>query len=80
MLKLIIEIEEKNSFETTKYKAVGTNIHITEIGQKATKTEIDVSKILKDRLKVEEKFQIEDFSKYEKSKLKDELINLLKSL
>lgn len=80
MLKLIIEIEEKNSVETSKYKAVGTNIHITEIGQKATKTEIDVSKILKDRLKVEEKFQIEDFSKYEKSKLKDELINLLKSL
>ena len=80
MIKLVIEIEEKNSIETSKYKTIGANVHITEIGQKATKSEIDISKILKDRLKVEEPIQIENYSQQNNDHLKEDLLELLKRL
>lgn len=56
--------------------AIETEISIQEIGRKPTKYEKEVSNILKKRLKVDEKFQIES----NKEELKEQLEKLLKSL
>ena len=68
MIKLEITIKE--------ITAIGTEISIQEIGIKATKYEKEVSNILKKRLKVDEKIQVET----KKDELKAELEKLLKSL
>ena len=56
--------------------AIGTEISIQEIRRKATKNEKEVSNILKKRLKIDEKFQIES----NKEEFKEQLEKLLKSL
>ena len=68
MIKLEITIKE--------ITAIGTEISIQEIGIKATKYEKEVSNILKKRLKVDEKLQIES----NKEELKEQFEKLLKSL
>ena len=68
MIKLEITIKE--------ITAIGTEISIQEIGRKATKYEKEVSNILKKRLKVDEKLQIES----NKEELKEQFEKLLKSL
>ena len=76
MVKLEITIKEINSLDFKEMTAIGTEISIQEIGRKATKNEKEVSNILKKRLKIDEKFQIES----KKDELKAELEKLLKSL
>ena len=76
MVKLEITIKEKNSLDFNEMTAIGTEISIQEIGRKATKNEKEVSNILKKRLKIDEKFQIES----NKEELKEQLEKLLKSL
>ena len=76
MVKLEITIKEINSLDFSKMTAIGTEISFQEIGRKATKNEKEVSNILKKRLKIDEKFQIES----NKEELKEQLEKLLKSL
>ena len=76
MIKLEITIKEINSLDFSQMTAIGTEISIQEIGRKATKNEKEVSNILKKRLKIDEKFQIES----NKEELKEQLEKLLKSL
>lgn len=76
MVKLKITIKEINSLDFKEMTAIGTEISIQEIGRKATKHEKEVSNILKKRLKVNEKLQIES----NKEELKERLEKLLKSL
>lgn len=71
MVKLEITIKEINLLDFKEIPAIETEISIKEIGRKATETEKEVSNILKKRLKVDEKFQVE---------IKAELEKLLKSL
>lgn len=76
MVKLEITIKEIDSLDFNEMTAIGTEISIQEIGRKATKNEKEVSNILKKRLRVDEKFQVET----KKDELKAELEKLLKSL
>ena len=76
MIKLEITIKEINSLDFNEMTAIGTEVSIQEIGRKATKNEKEVSNILKKRLRVDEKFQVET----KKDELKAELEKLLKSL
>ena len=76
MVKLEISIKEINSLDFSEMTAIGTKISIQEIGRKTTKNEKEVSNILKKRLKINEKLQIEG----NKDELKAELEKLLKSL
>ena len=76
MIKLELTIKEINSLDFKEMTAIGTEISIQEIGRKATKYEKEVSNILKKRLKIDEKFQIES----NKEELKEQLEKLLKSL
>ena len=76
MVKLEITIKEINSLDFSEMTAIGTEISFQEIGRKATKNEKEVSNILKKRLKIDEKFQIES----NKEELKEQLEKLLKSL
>ena len=76
MIKLALTIKEINSLDFSQMTAIGTEISIQEIGRKATKNEKEVSNILKKRLRVDEKFQIES----NKEELKEQLEKLLKSL
>ena len=56
--------------------AIGTEVSLKEIGKHASKYEREVSNILKKRLKIDEKIQVET----KKDELKAELEKLLKSL
>ena len=56
--------------------AIGTEVSLKEIGMQASKYEREVSNILKKRLKLDEKIQVET----KKDELKAELEKLLKSL
>lgn len=76
MVKLEITIKEINSLDYKEIIAIGTEISVQEIGRKATKYEKEVSNILKKRLKVDEKLQIES----NKAELKEQIEKLLKSL
>lgn len=76
MVKLEITIKEIDSLDYKDITAIGTEISIQEMGRKATKYEKEVSNILKKRLKVDEKLQIES----NKEELKEQLEKLLKSL
>lgn len=80
MVKLILTINEKTTLNLKDIRAIGTDISIQEIGKNATKAEIKVSNILKERLKVNEKLQFESNSKKSKEELKEELIELLKGI
>lgn len=76
MVKLEITIKEIDSLDYKDFTAIGTEISIQEMGRKTTKYEKEVSNILKKRLKVDEKLQIES----NKEELKEQLEKLLKSL
>lgn len=76
MIKLEITIKEINSLDFKKMTAIETEISLKEIGKHASKYEREVSNILKKRLKVDEKIQVET----KKDELKAELEKLLKSL
>lgn len=80
MVKLILTINEKTTLNLKDIRAIGTDISIQEIGKNATKAEIKVSNILKERLKVNDKLQFESNSKKSKEELKEELIELLKGI
>ena len=68
MIKLEITIKEMT--------AIWTEVLLKEIEKHASKYEREVSNILKKRLRVDEKFQVET----KKDELKAELEKLLKSL
>jgi len=76
MVKLEITIKEMNSLDFSNMTAIGTEISINESGKKATKCEKEVSNILKKRLRINEKLQIES----NREELKEELKKLLQSL
>ena len=76
MVKLEITIKEINSLDFNEMTAIGTEVSLKEIGKHASKYEREVSNILKKRLRVDEKFQIEG----NKEELKEQLEKLLKSL
>ena len=76
MVRLEITIKEINSLDYKEISAIGTEISIQEIGRKATKSEKEVSNILKKRLKVDEKIQFES----ENEKIKKAIEEILKSL
>ena len=76
MVKLEITIKEINSLDFSEMTAIGTKVSLKEIGKHASKYEREVSNILKKRLRVDEKFQVET----KKDELKAELEKLLKSL
>ena len=76
MIKLEITIKEINSLDFKEMTAIGTEVSLKEIGKHASKYEREVSNILKKRLKLDEKIQVET----KKDELKAELEKLLKSL
>ena len=76
MVKLEITIKEINSLDFNEMTAIGTEVSLKEIGKHVSKYEREVSNILKKRLKIDEKFQIES----NKEELKEQLEKLLKSL
>ena len=76
MIKLEITIKEINSLDFNGMTAIGAEVSLKEIGKHASKYEREVSNILKKRLKVDEKIQVET----KKDELKAELEKLLKSL
>ena len=76
MVKLEITIKEINSLDFSEMTAIGTEVSIKEIGKQASKYEREVSNILKKRLRVDEKYQVESNNE----ELKEQLEKLLKSL
>ena len=76
MIKLEITIKEINSLDFKEMTVIGTEVSLKEIGEHASKYEKEVSNILKKRLKIDEKIQVET----KKDELKAELEKLLKSL
>lgn len=76
MIKLEITIKEINSLDFKEMTTIGTEVSLKEIGKHASKYEREVSNILKKRLRVDEKIQVET----KKDELKAELEKLLKSL
>ncbi len=79
MVKLILTINEQTTLNLKDISAIGTDISIQEVGKNATKAEIKVSDILKERLKINEKLKFESNSGKSKEDLK-ELIELLKGI
>ena len=67
---------EINSLDFKEMTAIGTEVSLKEIGKHASKYEREVSNILKKRLKVDEKIQVETTNEEDKA----ELEKLLKSL
>ena len=65
---------EINSLDFKEMTAIGTEVSLKEIGKQASKYEREVSNILKKRLKLDEKIQVET----KKDELKAELEKLLK--
>ena len=76
MIKLEITIKEINSLDFKEMTAIETEILLKEIGKHASKYEREVSNILKKRLKVNEKFQVES-NKQELKEQIEKLLNLL---
>ena len=76
MVKLEITIKEINSLDFNEMTAIGTEVSLKEIGKHASKYEREVSNILKKRLRVDEKLQIES----NKEELKEQIEKILKSL
>ena len=59
MVRLEITIKEIKSVDYESVKAIGTEISVNEVGKNATKSEKEVTEILKKRMKVDEKIQFE---------------------
>lgn len=77
MIKLVLEIEEKQQ-KTFKYiKALCVDVGIIETAVNATKSEIKSAKMIKDRLGIEEKTQIINNCRNEQNR---ELVDIISSL
>ena len=76
MIKLEITIKEINSLDFNEMTAIRTEVSLKEIRKHASKYEMEVSNILKKRLKVDEKLQFES----ENEKIKKAIEEILKSL
>lgn len=74
MVKLEITIKEIKSVDYESVKAIGTEISVNEVGKNATKSEKEVTEILKKRMKVDEKIQFEG----ENEKIKKAIEEILK--
>ena len=78
MIEIKIKIEEKSKQENKTIKSSMCELEIIETGKHATEGEIKTSEIIKERLKVDQKIQIENLSK---TKSKDEIVEeFLKAL
>lgn len=58
MIKLEITIKEMNSLDFKEMTVIGTEVSLKEIGKHASKSEREVSNILKKRLKVDEIIEV----------------------
>lgn len=77
MIKLVLEIEEKEIKNYKKISASCVDVAIIETAINATDSEIKSSKLIKDRLGIEEKTQIVNNCRNEQNR---EIVNLLRSL
>ena len=59
MIKLEITIKEINSLDFKEMTVIGAEVSLKESGKHASKSEREVNNILKKRLKVDEKIQVE---------------------
>lgn len=59
MIKLILEIKEKENKKLNSIKATGCEIGIKEVGIFATEGEQNICDILKKRIRINERLQIE---------------------
>ena len=76
MVRLEITIKEINSLNYKEITGIEIEVSIQEKGRKATKSEKEVSNILKKRLKVDEKLEFQS----KKKKIKKAIEEILKSL
>lgn len=76
MVKLILEIKEEQNKKFKEIVACEVDVHITEIIENGTKSEIKSSNFLKDKLGIEQKIQIIDECRKEENK---EIVEILKS-
>ena len=77
MIKLIVEIREDKKVESENLSITDVEVHVSEIGKKATEGERYTSALLKERMHIDKKEEI--INKSCKSK-KEIIENLLKSL
>lgn len=75
MIKLILEIKEKDSQNLKTIKAIGSEIKVKEVGIMATEGEKEICEILKKRINVDKKLQFET----ENEKMK-KILNMLEDL
>lgn len=66
MVKLILTINEMTSLNLKDITAIGTDISIEEVGKNATKAEIKVGNMLKERLKLNENYNLKVILKSQK--------------
>ena len=78
MIKINIEIKEQDCYELKNTKATGIEVTFKEIGIKASKTEKEVSKVIKERINPDHK-KVEVLDKTKQKNL-DKLIELLNNL
>lgn len=80
MVKIILEIKEEETviFKNKKKFATGLNVSIVEIGNNASKMEQKASKLIQEKLDIENKLQVYDETKKEKKNIEDYLKNLLR--
>lgn len=79
MVKIILEIKEEETviFKNKKKFATGLNVNVIQVGTNASKMEEKASKLLIDKLNIENKLQVYDESKKQNSHLERLLKNLL---
>lgn len=68
MVKLILEIKEEETviFKNKRKLATGLNVSIAEIGINSSRMEEKASKLIQEKLNIENKIQVYDESKKEK--------------
>lgn len=62
MIKIILEINEAKTKTYGNVDAIRCDVDIKEIGIHATRSEIDISELLKERIEVSQKVQIVNHS------------------
>ena len=77
MVKIVLEIEEKSKQSFKDLTALCVDVNIIEIAKNVTKAEIESSRLLKNRLGVENKTQIVNNCRNEQNK---ELVEILQSI
>ena len=83
MIKLVIEINEEKTLKVEDFTATSCHINISEYGRNPSVHEKKISNILKDRLNVQEKIELEGNKgqiTLTKGELKRELEKILKRL